>query len=275
MYRRNQNKLIVVYGETGTGKTYTCLKLARMIDPNFTLEQVVFDIDKFFALLNSGKLRPGSVVIFEELGVAANARRWFSDQNQWMSFVNQVFRTRNLIVFYTVPKLEMIDSQLAKLVHAHIEAVGIDYDKRRNMFKIYDPVQYDERTKSWYRHMVTYRRQGRTFKTRNWSVKKVNRKVAKEYEEMRAVYEAALTKKAEEALVEASQQSLKRRTLSREDLQEIAGKVITHKEDYMDERKFNLQKVMDEFEIGSPNARRIKELVKEKLSSIGFLITWR
>lgn len=276
VYRRNQNLLVLVYGETGSGKTYTCLKLARMIDPHFTLKQVVFDIDQFFKLLNSNTLHQGSVVIFEELGVAANARKWFSDENQWMSFVNQVFRTRNLIVFYTVPKLDMVDSQLAKLTHAHIEADHIDFRSKRNCFKIFDPVEYDEKGRKWFRHQVAYRRMGRTFKTKLWTVKRVNLMVAREYEKIRKGYETQLTKSAGQAIDDATQRAAERkRTLSPKELESSVDDVINNRKDYMDDGRFYTDRVMSKFTVGLPNARRIKEKVRERLVALGFLVQWK
>ena len=68
--RNNKNFLGFLSGPTGSGKSYCCLRIAEEVDPDFTLERVVFNGIDLMNLVNSGKLKKGSVIIFEEAGVA-------------------------------------------------------------------------------------------------------------------------------------------------------------------------------------------------------------
>jgi len=60
IHRQNKNWLAIVCGETGGGKSYSALTIAEVIDPEFSIDRVVFSAEEFMALLNSGDCTPGT-----------------------------------------------------------------------------------------------------------------------------------------------------------------------------------------------------------------------
>ena len=50
--RYNKNWLCIVCGATGSGKSYTALKIAETVDPNFNIKKVVFTAKDFMNLIN-------------------------------------------------------------------------------------------------------------------------------------------------------------------------------------------------------------------------------
>ena len=62
-------------GETGSGKSLSSIRLAERVDPNFNVDRIVFTVQDFLALVNSG-LPPGSVIVFDDAGLGINARLW-------------------------------------------------------------------------------------------------------------------------------------------------------------------------------------------------------
>ena len=274
MYRNNQNFLCVVYGPTGSGKSYSCLKLCELLDPHFNVDNVVFDAKQFIQLVNSGKLKAGSAILFEELGVAANSRNWYKEENMILSFITQVFRTKNYIVFYTVPRLEFVDMQIAKLVHAHIEALKVDRKQKRNVVKIFDPVHYDSKKNKWYRNFPSFVRDGKSYKANRYVLKKVNKQIAKKYEVKRDVYLNKITQDAQ-TYFEKEKEQIDKKHFTASEMKEIVDEIVRNKLDYMDDKRFNSAAVMENFKVGGANARRIKQAVRKRLSDIGFVINWR
>ena len=133
----NQNWLCVVCGGTGTGKSYSALRLASMVDPTFNIDRVVFRVEDFMKLLNAGNLVKGNAIMFDEAGVNMNSREWYSVQNKCISYLLQTFRHRNLAVIFTTPNLSYIDKAVRGLFHCYIETQRIDRRENKVVARIY------------------------------------------------------------------------------------------------------------------------------------------
>lgn len=123
--QRNQNALIAMTGQTGSGKSLAALYLAWSIDPDFTAEQVVFRVVDFLDLLD--ELEPGRVIIFDEAGVDFDARRSGSKGNVGFSNILKTFRYKQLPTIFTLPRLTMLDVNGRRLFHYWLKTAGIDY----------------------------------------------------------------------------------------------------------------------------------------------------
>src|SRR5437870_4384364 len=97
--RNNKNFLCAVLGPTGSGKTYTALRIAEEIDPSFGSSRIVFNPVDFMKILKG--LPSGSVIVFDEAGVGMSAQEWQKKANKIFNYVLQTFRFRNIIVFFT------------------------------------------------------------------------------------------------------------------------------------------------------------------------------
>ena len=64
-------------GPTGSGKSYGAIRLAERIDPNFSVNRIVFTVKDFIHLMNQG-LPKGSVIVFDDAGLGINSREWQS-----------------------------------------------------------------------------------------------------------------------------------------------------------------------------------------------------
>jgi len=276
VYARNQNWLCIGYGDTGSGKSYTGLALCDMLDPNFSVDNVVFDAKELLELIESGSIQPGSAILFEELGVAANTRDWYSQENKALSNITQVFRTLNLIVIYTVPRLGLVDKHIAPLAHAHFRAAGIDYTLSKNRAVIYEPVTFNEKRNNWVLRHPEYKLNGVTVKLKTLRIKKVALSIWRPYEKKRATYLAQLRKKAFES-IEQSRQLKKRVQLTDTRMKEIVDDIVSNKEKYViqDDTKFDRNEVMRNFQVGSANATRIKEEATKRFKELGFHVVYR
>lgn len=125
----NKNIIGVAIGDTGSGKTWSAIRLGELIDPNFNIDNVVFSASEFLALLNSGRLHKGSVIVYEEVQLSMNKRKWYALSNSIMNQVLSTFRNLNLVVIFTTPDLSYFDSQGQKLIKVIFETKSIIKEK--------------------------------------------------------------------------------------------------------------------------------------------------
>ena len=70
LWRENKNWLAAIYGETGSGKSYTAITMAFYIDHGFSIDKVFFSCKDFIHALNQGLLKKGSCAILDEAGIS-------------------------------------------------------------------------------------------------------------------------------------------------------------------------------------------------------------
>ena len=142
VFKKNRNCLIIITGDTGTGKSYLALKLAQELDPTFTpeniSERVVCHPKQFIDLVVNKKdeLKTGSVIVMDEAGVSMASREWYSYNNKALDYILQTFRYQKLIVIFTVPNMSFVDSHARRLFNFYIETIGINFSKKLSKCKI-------------------------------------------------------------------------------------------------------------------------------------------
>lgn len=124
----NLNWMACVTGPTGSGKSCSALTIANMIDPDFSVEKVVFDVDEFLEFLE--KATKGDVIIWDEGGVGFGSRSAMTKSNRSISEIIQTFRYRNLGLIWTTPASGFVDKSGRILFHSIFETQPpIDYEK--------------------------------------------------------------------------------------------------------------------------------------------------
>ena len=116
--KRNKNVIMCICGGTGSGKSYAALHIAdkvqqRIINEPFKARQVVFTGTEF--LQQTEVLKPGSVILWDEIGVGLNSRRAMSNINIALNNKFQVFRHQNYVTILTTPDFGYIDKATRKL----------------------------------------------------------------------------------------------------------------------------------------------------------------
>ncbi len=120
----NRNVIALFVGQTGSGKSYSAIRLAERVDPNFSVDRIVFTVEDFMALVNSD-LPKGSVIIFDDAGLGINARLWQDLSARIFGMLTQGFRYKQINTFITVPDESFIERQSRKLVHIRFEATDV------------------------------------------------------------------------------------------------------------------------------------------------------
>jgi len=132
--RENRNFTGIFVGRTGSGKSWSTLKVAVECDPDFTIDHVVFKVEDLLNLVHDGNLKPGTAIVFDEAGVAISNRQSYMNKfNKSISFLLQTWRNMRLILLVTVPDIAFVDAGVRKLFDAVIECEKVV--KSRNVVK--------------------------------------------------------------------------------------------------------------------------------------------
>ena len=132
----NKNNMIICTGPTGSGKSWSNLRICEDADDTFDIKKVSFGPEQFMAIINSGELKgKGAAMIYDEAGVTFNARNWYSVSNKMLHYFLQTCRSQNQMLFFNSPDISFLDVGARKLFHIHLETCGINYDKKYVILK--------------------------------------------------------------------------------------------------------------------------------------------
>jgi hypothetical protein len=179
--KNNKNFLCTITGPTGSGKSWTGLSIAELLDPDFDSTRVVFKARELMKLINEGNLKPGSVILWDEAGIDLSNRNWQSVTNKLLNALLQTFRHKNFILFFTVPYHDFIDSSTRKLFHADFQTQKINKNQEVVIIKP-KLLQYNSNLGKWYRKYLKVSQNGSIVKVRKWAVPKPSDKLIQDYE---------------------------------------------------------------------------------------------
>ena len=192
--KKNKNFLGFISGPTGSSKSYSSLRICEELDPEFNIDNCVFGGLELMKLINSGKLKSGSAIVFEEVGVEMSSKNWQSTTNKMINYLIQTFRHRNFILIFNSPFMDFVDAGTRKLFHAEFKTMGIDYNKKEAKLK---PVflQYNSRLKKFYNHRLQVITPEGKVPVDVWRVSKPSEPLRILYEEKKLAYTNRLNKK--------------------------------------------------------------------------------
>lgn len=109
--RQNEHWMACIVGQEGMGKSYTALKLARMVDPSFDESRVIFDPHRFIEILKDERYSAGETYVIDEAGVSLGNRTWQDKDQVELNQALQLIRSHNLGLVFTLPRLGELDTQ--------------------------------------------------------------------------------------------------------------------------------------------------------------------
>ncbi len=141
VYRKDQNAIFLFIGDIGTGKSTGALKFGEDLDERFSLERVCFTTTELFDLIqkgdSNGKLRPGSVIIFDEAAGsedAADSRNSLTKSNKILSFFSTISRAKRYIIIYVAPMFSQFDKRIRLIgITGIVLFTGIDREENRGL----------------------------------------------------------------------------------------------------------------------------------------------
>lgn len=108
----NYDNVIAVGGKEGKGKSHWCYWIAKMYDPDFTLEKgYIYDAYAFIDAITSGEDR-GSVFWMDEATNIASNRDWNKEENKLFIQILEMARAKNWVLIMAIPLLDRLDVYL-------------------------------------------------------------------------------------------------------------------------------------------------------------------
>jgi len=133
------------------------------------------------------------VIVFDEAQTEISNRAWQSLTNKLMNYLLSTFRHRNVILLFTSPYSDFLDSQAMKLIHCKFEVRS--HDQRTKLTKIRPKIlQYNSKLKKFYEHSLYVIRDNRYNKLVFWGVKKPPQHLIDPYEEDKLAFTTKLNK---------------------------------------------------------------------------------
>lgn len=115
LHEQNEHFQAGIFGREGLGKSGTALAIAQMVDPDMSVEQVMFDpgrmMDKISEWKEDGTTK-GRMIVADEAGVGLGNRTWYDEDQINFAQVLQLIRSENMGILFTVPRGVEMDSQV-------------------------------------------------------------------------------------------------------------------------------------------------------------------
>jgi hypothetical protein len=269
MFEQRMSNFIIVIGKKGSGKSYLSLRMGELLEgKGFGLHHVCFSLQQMFDLLDKGEVKPGDVVMLEEVGVAANSRDAMSRTNKHLSFAAQAIRPARITVIANTISWGLIDSQVKNLADYRIEVVGHDIQTSLTEFKFMKINPRQDNAEPYKEHLIFNDERGRPVKFVSWSLKKPSAELAEAYdvkreEYLRQIYsDGAATMSGNDDIrfgVGKRKPNAPKQTLS-----ELADKVLSFKDNYEIKDKISAVLVSDKLGIGRHKANEVVQLANYK-----------
>ena len=146
------NRVITAVGPPGSGKSWTGLRIGSLCDPLFGIERVVFPGLDYIRAVANPELTYGSFVMWDDAGLGAPSREFWSLLNRAVGMVAQSSRFRRLLLWITLPDKSFLDAQPRKLVDVHLEFLRRTNPKEPIAARVYLPETNARTGKIYYKH---------------------------------------------------------------------------------------------------------------------------
>lgn len=240
---KNKNFIMVICGETGSGKSYAALDLAKLVDGHFNMDRVAFTAQQFMDILNSGKVKKGQVILWDEAGLGVPAREFYTIANRSISYVFQTFRHRNISVILTTPHFGLIDSQIRSMIHCYGEMAHIDHENQISHMKV-QRMEHDPKTGKTYFKYFRTGKGANTVKFTQFPSYLPPSKLLDKYEEKKSKQTDMWNKKAQ-AEIQAIEAKMEKKNEKPKTLEEQAKEIWKEYGDLLVRIRKNGDKVID------------------------------
>jgi hypothetical protein len=131
----NKHFVVMIVGEPRSGKSYSALRIAELVDRDFTLDNLIYSPAEFLNRVMS--CEAGDVIVFDEAGVNIFAREWQSKMNRVLAKVFQVLGYKHLGIVLTFPSIAFVDKAIRRLFNYILLAEGFDRKREISFCKAF------------------------------------------------------------------------------------------------------------------------------------------
>jgi ABC-type dipeptide/oligopeptide/nickel transport system ATPase component len=206
-FREKRNFFMVIVGRPGSGKSYTALKFAETIEPDFSPEkQIIYYPEQFESVIDYVRENKRKVLIFDEAHVTLSSRKWFSITNLALNNIMTTFRQlHRLAVFFVTPYQSFVDKQLRvlfdyycvvnKSIHRGYPTVyALLYEIKVNFFDLRDQTPYLQKLRIIWN--------GQIYVVGEMKIELPSERVINEYENQSMKFKTEIMKKSLETIVD-------------------------------------------------------------------------
>jgi len=109
--KKDRDWFCIVDGEEGSGKSVFAMQLAKVLDPEFTHEQIAFNAPEFIRLVM--KAKKFQCILLDEAYSGLSSRAALSEMNNLMVALMMEMRQKNLFIIIVMPTFFMLDKYVA------------------------------------------------------------------------------------------------------------------------------------------------------------------
>lgn len=113
IHRRDKDWVAVIDGEEGSGKSVFGQQLAKILDPTFNIDKLVFTYKDFEKAITSPDRKKGDCILFDEAYHAMNTRGAMTSINRAMISIGTEMRQANLFVIIILPSFFDLEKYFA------------------------------------------------------------------------------------------------------------------------------------------------------------------
>lgn len=199
-FNANRNVLGVILGPTGSGKSYTALRICeieyeRRFKKPFPPENITFSIGQTMKRIQAIKEtgRKGEIIMPDDIGASGfGAMEFQSKSSRMFSYILQAFRSLNIGLLMTLPVLTMLNKTGRQLVHYQLITQGIDYaNKSAKVKPLFHQLNQSSGKSYWKYPNYLVNNRVLTFKRLNYSMP--SKELCEKYEEKKLNFLTKLT----------------------------------------------------------------------------------
>lgn len=263
MHLHHDNYMGAFCGETGSGKSYAALRMAEVIDPDFSVDQIAFSVEEFLELVIDDSFGPGSMIVFEEASVEAGSDEYMTKKNKALRQVSETWRHQRRGAVFTYPAFKRLDSGVRGRVTGLVQLDSVNEASGYSVGR-YKYLQQDSDSGDIYRHFpVIGGVEHRKLKFRLPSDELLN-----EYEEMKTNYTSEKNVELLESLLDEASET---EDDAVDDPEEIAQDILTtdsledyiqdnHGQEYIDRDLIEL-----DYGIGARLSKKVKKTIQREV----------
>lgn len=109
--------MVFYVGKWGSGKSYSAIKDALSLDPNFSIDQILFKKEEVVDFIDEHSYSGGHVGVWDEFGAEMHAREWFEREQKKLIQLLQTIRETDLTFMVCLPHLIFGDSSVDALAN--------------------------------------------------------------------------------------------------------------------------------------------------------------
>lgn len=272
----NKNYIFVCTGPPGSGKSWACISIAELVDPNFSIENITTPLDDekgLIPLLNSEKFKRGDAIVMEEAGVDLSAKEWQSFINKAVNKVLQTFRWEGIALLMNVPVDAFVDKWARVLWQGYGEMVYVNEESGISLMKFFD-MSYSGRYQTIFYKYPYKVINGRWVQQRSFAIPKPSDDLLMEYEPLHKRFKKNIRKDLGEELKKRKEKQLEKELKKRMpvDVETCVKSVLDDKGTYLNTYKqrtfLDADLIRDKFNCTKAEARIIKKRGEKGLGLI-------